>query len=220
MCGGCGGQRATDWASPALGTTRSRTAAASAVHELCRRGGIGVAVASAPSGFTARWPTGRSAVTPTLTGLWSAIAEHHRLPRAQPPAPGRGAPPNPVRTPTATVALTVRAGHSPWDGTLAGDHSPVVCADEPDLDRVLGQLTAEPLRHRVRVTTITGVDWPELLAPPPTADDQLPALLAWATALQVGGHTHRRRLTVRCGTTTFSVVHGHGLGLATTGAAG
>jgi hypothetical protein len=215
MCGGCGGQRATDWASPALGTTRARTAAAQTVHQLCRQAGIPVIVTTAPSGFIARWPTGRSAVTPTLTGLWSAIAEHHHLPRWHPPPPGHGAPTTPVRTPTATATLTVQPGHPPWNGTLTGDHTPIVCADEPDLDRVLLQLTVEPLRHRVRVATVTGVSWSDLPAPPVTDPEQLPVLLAWATGLQVGGHTRRRRLTVHCGASTFAVIHGHGLGLVT-----
>ena len=216
MCGGCGGQREMDWATGALGTTRSRTCAAAAVHQLCQQARIPVAVSAAASGFLARWPTGRSAVTPTLTGLWSAIAKYHPLPRAEPPPPGHGAPPIPVRTPTATATLAVEPGHPPWDGTLTEVHSSIVCADEPELDRVLHQLTTEPLCHRVRVTSISGVDWPELPAPPDTRADQLPALLAWATGLQVGGHTRGHRLTVHCGITAFSVVHGYGLGLAAT----
>lgn len=88
-----------------------------------------------------------------------------------------------------------------------------MCADEPELYRVLHQLTAQPLRHRVRVTVITSVTWPDLPAPPAATHDQLPALLAWATGLQVGGHTRGHRLTVHCGPTRFTDIHGYGLGL-------
>jgi hypothetical protein len=216
MCGGCGGPRESDWTSRALGSVAARAAAARTVHQLCREAGVPVAVATAPSGFTARWPTGRSAVTNTLTGLWSTIAQHHHLPVLDPPPPGPGAPTNSIRPPTATVTLALQPGHPPWDGTLTRDAFTIGCSDEPELDRVLHQLTNEPLRHRVRVSTITGVDWADLDTPPAAAPNQLPALLAWATGLQVGGHTRRRRLTVHCGSTSFSVVHGHGLGLTTT----
>lgn len=148
MCGGCGGQRAADWATAGLNTTRARAAAASAVHQLCQQAGIQVTVSTTPSGFTGRWPTGRTAVTDTLTGLWSAIAKHHHLPRAEPPPPGPGAPPNPVRTPTATATLTVQPGHPRWDGTLTPDHSPIVCSDEPELQRRQHRLDPSP--HHIR----------------------------------------------------------------------
>lgn len=216
MCGGCGGQRESDWATPALGTARSRTAAARTIHQLCHRAGIPIAVSTASTGFTARWPTGRGAVTTTLTGLWSAIAGHHHIPFLAPPTAGPGAPTNPISTPAGTVTLAIQPEHPPWDGISLPTGSTIGCPDEADLDRALHQLTKGPLRHRTRVTTITGVDWADLMSPPPSPPDQLPALLAWATALQVGGHTHRRRLTVTCGTTRFSVVHGYGLGLAAT----
>lgn len=159
-------------------------------------------------------------VADTLVGLWSAITAQHQLPYLAPPPPGPGAPVTSIRSPTATVALAVKPGHSPWDGTLPDHGTTIECSNEAELDRALHQLTTDPLRHRVKVSTIAGVDWPHLPAPPDGAPDQLYALLAWATGLQVGGHIRHHRLTVYCGITSFSVVHGHGhghgLGLATT----
>jgi hypothetical protein len=101
MCGGCGRSEIGDWLAPAVSSRQAREFAARTANKLTAGA---PRVVAASSGFSVRFPTGRTAVVPTLTALWREVLRHRAVTLPEPPAP-------PVSTaPLVSMAPEVPSG--------------------------------------------------------------------------------------------------------------
>jgi hypothetical protein len=186
MCGGCGRADIGDWLAPAVSSAKARELAACAVNRLT----AGTPrVVAAGSGFSARFPTGRTAVVPTLTALWREVLRHATVTLPEPPSPPVSTAPQVPMVPEApsgrlAVLVADRAATADrlagkwgattvmWCGTKTSLDDLIGLASTPrlllavraqDLDACLALATHPVVRLRTTVSAVvhdgTGPDW-------------------------------------------------------------